>query len=281
MSKILSAEMFKLRREKVTGVVVLINIALVSLFSLGMVLAIRFFGEEIMSAFQDPEMVAMGMDSMESMFADSTIAAPGTAFALFYQFVAICAAVLAGFFICVEFDTGTIRNTLSVGKGRMGYYISKLITLFVTSIILAVISIVIYMAIFIMFFGFSWPGGSYAIDLLLLFGANILIHLTYVSLFAAAAFMFRSFGVTLGVALGFTMFIDQLVVMLLGMGFFEPVRFIQNIFPYHNVLQFVNVFSAGYEGEMRTYLIAAAACVITIIGSTVVGMVTFAKRDVK
>jgi len=274
MGNVLSAEMFKLRKEKVTLIIFLINLFLVSVFSLAIALITRFVGEELAN---DPDMVAMGMDVMFSQY--STYA-PAGAFSLMYQFIAIYAAVFAGFFVCSEFETGTIRNTLSVGKSRSGYYLSKVITIFTASIILAVIGTAIYVGIEMLFFDFT-PGDGYVVNLLLLIGGKFLVYLTYVSLFTMLAFVLRGIAATLGIAVGFAFLIELILHMILNAGFFEPVRFLQNIFPYHHVLQFNDVFLNGVSGNEITYLTSVAVCVVIIILTTVIGLFTFNKRDIK
>jgi len=280
MSNILSAEMFKLRKEKVTGIVLLINIVLAVLFAVGMALIIQFFGEEMQTAFQDPEMAGMGMEGMDTLFAGYASNAPSDAFSMFYSQIAICIGVLAGFFICYEFETGTIRNTLSVGKSRTAYYVSKIITLFVAAIVLSIITTLIYLITMVAFFEFSIPDG-YAVNLLLLIGGKAFIYLTYVTLFTALAFVFRGLAATLGIAIGFAMLIEPIAIMIFSTDAFSSVSVIRNIFPYHHVLQFNQVFNNGIDGELRTYLVSAAVCFAMIAVSTLIGIFTFNKRDVK
>jgi len=278
MGNILSAEFFKLRKERVTKIVFVINLLLAVGLSLMMALMAYHFGEDILGVVQEAEQGMMLGADVEAMFAAEAVNAPATALMLFFQHIAVLVTILAGVFICGEFDTGTIRNTLAVGKCRVKYYLAKVITAFIAAMIMAIIATAIYAAVFAAYFGLEVPEG-YAVSLLWLFGANVLIYLTYTSLFVMLAFVFRSMVATLVVSIAFVTLAEAMLLMLLDASFMERFAFISNIFPYHNLMVFVNSFSEGHD--MQAWLTAAAICALTVVVTTVIGAFTFAKRDVK
>jgi len=291
MSRIFSAELFKIMKGKALRVNLLINIGFALFYAFVVVFAINS---------------DMDMMGMENMFPGDGVAAIGSSFIIFWQIIVICAAVLAGIWVCDEFDNGTIRNVLSKGVSRTKFYVSKLVSVYVVSLVFTVISVIILFATITIAFTVGSTETLDVTNLLLFFAGQFLIYLTYVSLFVMMAFLFRNVGATLGVGIAFPVLIELLFVSLLSMSFAEPVSFLANIFPQYNIAQFNDVFNAGIGGEivtygreyvyelgayipvveetasaLNTYLVAAAVSFATVVITTVVGIYTFNKRDVK
>jgi len=319
MGSILSAEFFKLRKERITKTVFFVNFGLALFFSLMLALMAYHFGDTILYELDSEETVVIGMEGLDGVFGGEGASSPSSGFTVMYQIITILTAVLAGFFVCAEFDTGTIRNTLSVGKSRVKYYFSKMVTISLYTIILAAIATGLWVAFYIGFFGFDAPSG-YAVSLLWLVLGQMLIYLTYTSIFIMLAFLFRSMVATLVTAIAFAALLESILLMILQANFMSNFEFISHALPLHNIF----VFTGAFEGSLLTYaancsceaialaegitdaiggfdlssfidmtcsyhdrtsmqewFVAAVVCVVTIIITTVIGAYTFAKRDVR
>jgi len=275
MSRLLSGELFKIRKGLALPITLLVNIAYLVFYT-----AIVFFFVRFASDLISAEEVE-AMDAMTggiNLFPEYGVQALSASLAVFFQVIAICAAVLAGIWICDDFDGGTIRNLLSVGVSRTKYYFTKMLCIFVISIIFAIITTLLFTGVITLFFSFGTTSIS-AVDLLMFFGGHLLTYLTYVSIFVMLAFLFRNVGATLGVGIAFAALLETILVMVLGMPFASSVSFLSNIFPYHNLMQFSQVFIGA--ASTTDYLIAAAVCGVTVVITTAIGLYTFNKRDVK
>jgi len=294
MSKILSAEMFKVMKGKALMINSLIVVGFVIFFSLLAIFSLN--------TFTDEELINLGL---YGAFPEEGLRALVYSLPFFREVIIICAAVLSGIWICDEFDSGTIRNILSTGASRTKFYFSKLIFIFLTSVVFILISALIYFLITTVAFSL---GDSSSIDvansLFFLIGM-LLSYLTYVSIFVMMGFLFRNIGATLGVGIGFAALAETLLIW--GLGFVGPLRFLLNIFPLHNVGRFNDVFNAGINNQIlitdgvvysellgtyipvitetksaaNEYIIAVVLCVAMIIIATLIGVLTFKKRDVK
>jgi ABC-2 type transport system permease protein len=277
--RIFSAELYKIRKGKAFPITVFVNIAFVLFYAVMTVLFVQFILDMMVAEGVDigePIMMGLGFDDA---FPSSGYAAFTASFMIFYQVVTLCAASLAAIWICDEFENGTIRNLLSTGKSRSVYYVSKLIVVFAASVIFAVINTAVNAGIITAFFGFGGPETFVIADLLMFFGGQLMIYFAYASIFVMAAFLLRHVGAALGVTIGYVAFLEAIFVLVLSLEFASSVKFLENLFPYFNIMQFTQVFQGGLE--TGSYLIAAIMCAVTVITSTAIGMITFAKRDVK
>lgn len=108
-------------------------------------------------------------------------------------------AAFACFYIGEEFQNGTIRNTLSLGRNRMTYYVSKLlVTLLITTLGVVLITGLAMIA-YTLAFGFGEVEGikNYGNYVLKVFPVLLLLILATLSVPVALTFITRSTSVSL------------------------------------------------------------------------------------
>lgn len=277
--KILSAEFFKLRKGKMLPVLFIIAVGFAALYAAMTVLSVEYMFDMLREQGIDLDDEIMAGIGFRELFPDGGLLALSSSFMIFQQVVVISGAVMAAIFICDEFDSGTVRNLLSIGRSRVKYYAVKLGIVFVTAILLAAVSTAINTGVITAFYGFGATGDGFALDLFLFIVGQVLTYATYISLFVMFAFLFRSVGAAMGVSIGCVFILEQLIFLILDMDFAASVSFLRNGIPFYNMMQFTAVFN-GNAG-MGDFAIAAIICVVTAIIATAVGIVTFSKRDVK
>ncbi|KKB39969.1 ABC transporter permease [Bacillus thermotolerans] len=103
------------------------------------------------------------------------------------------------FFIGEEFQNGTIRNALSLGRSRTHYYLSKLVTAALVSLVGVVIMTVMGMVSFSVVFGFGEVAGisDYVSYALKIFSTLYVLILANVSIYVTVSFLTRNSGVSL------------------------------------------------------------------------------------
>lgn len=182
-------------------------------------------------------------------------------------------AAFVGYFIASEFQTGTMRNILALGKNRTHVYLSKLFSSCVAIIaIYATISIVATAG----FSAVSGLGDMSFNEYWRFFARNfimqVLYHLSYAAIFTMFAFVSRSLGMTILLGVGNMIFMLFLPGVLSRVGLDFAIEFL----PSYYIDAFENL--QGDPAFMtKGVIVTAAYFVLTCI----VGCIVFKKSDIK
>ncbi|MBB6732050.1 ABC transporter permease [Cohnella zeiphila] len=189
--------------------------------------------------------------------------------------------ILAGFFISAEYASGVLKRSVSVGRDRRQIYLSKL-GMFSLGIVLASLIAPLIaaaaggvMSASGLLNGFGHPGSvPVAAYLLRTLGFTVLFAAALASVAAFIAVALADSGKTIGIALLFFLFIDQ-VLMALAQRYaiFEKLY---DLSPFRLLAQTAEFHLNG--GEWLTCVIAplAALAVFTLLGISV-----FRKKEIQ
>lgn len=184
-------------------------------------------------------------------------------------------AAFACFYIGEEFQNGTIRNTLSLGRNRMTYYVSKLlVTLLITTLGVVLITGLAMIA-YTLAFGFGEVEGikNYGNYVLKVFPVLLLLILATLSVPVALTFITRSTSVSL--LLSFLYIMGTAFVP----GVFANQRLgISNRWFTETWLMYTDFAQqATYSQAPKMILVS----LVTIVVSSALGMFIFQKSDIK
>jgi ABC-2 type transport system permease protein len=180
------------------------------------------------------------------------------------------------FLIGEEFQNGTIRNALSLGRSRTHYYLSK----FVIAAILALVGVIIMTALgiisFTVVFGFGEVVGishyfSYAIKS---FSTLFLLILANVSVYVMISFLTKNSGISLVWSFLYTIVTGFAPGIFLQTEHFKPVTywFTESFLIYSNF---------AIHADIAKYPEMILVCLITIVLSSTIGILLFKRTDIK
>lgn len=178
-----------------------------------------------------------------------------------------------GYFVASEFQNGTMRNILALGKNRTRVYLSKLFSASIAiAAIYATVSIVAT-AGFSVAFGFGdmtfnefWRFFTWN------FSMEILYHLTFAAIFTMFAFLSRSLGMTILLGIGYWIVMLFLPGLLSTMGLDFAVKYL----PQYYIGAFKGL--SGDPAFITKGLIASAAYFVL---TSIIGCIVFKKSDIK
>ncbi|EGP4895657.1 ABC transporter permease subunit [Enterococcus faecium] len=185
-------------------------------------------------------------------------------------------AAFACFYIGEEFQNGTIRNTLSLGRNRMTYYVSKLlVTLLITTLGVVLITGLAIIA-YTLAFGFGEVEGikNYGNYVLKVFPVLLLLILATLSVPVALTFITRSTSVSLLLSFLYIMgtaFVPGVFAKIKGLEFLTE-WFTETWLMYTDFAQ-----QATYSQAPKMILVS----LVTIVVSSALGMFIFQKSDIK
>lgn len=247
MTTLISAELYKLLRGKVLAVI----LAGVTAQTLIMVLEQYFKTEEPPTPGQFGVMVPVD-----------------TSFLLQVWLIAF-----VGYFVASEFQNGTIRNILALGKNRTHVYLSKLLSASIAMVVIYATVIIVATAGFSAVAGF---GDMTFYEFWLFFTWNffmqILYHLTFAAIFTMFAFLSMSLGMTILLGIGFWIVKMFLPFFLSMVGLAFAVEYL----PDYYIGAFEHL--SGDPAFITKGLIVSAAYIV--ITSTI-GCIVFKKSDIR
>jgi ABC-2 type transport system permease protein len=180
------------------------------------------------------------------------------------------------FFIGEEFQHGTIRNALSLGRSRMHYYLSKFTIAAMVSFVGVLVMTILGMISYSVVFGFGEVAGishylPYAIKT---FITLYLLILANVSVFVMISFLTKTSGVSLiwsflyTIATGFLPEIFQQ---------FESLTYIT----YWFTETFLFYFNFAFPEGLAEYPEMILVSLVTIVLSSTLGIILFNRTDIK
>ena len=247
MKQLIQAEWYKIQRTKTLGY-----------------LCLAIFGVKtisLISAFALKKNIGFGQEGVLKI---------GDAFS------AIWIGAFAGFFIASEFQNGTIRNVLSLGKNRMYVFLAKVI-----AVIIAIVVMLFVMAITQTIgqtvankFG-SMTIGVFIPYFFFNFFNMVIYHLPYAGFFTMFAFMSRKPGLTILLAFGY-----ETVILTIG-------GMLQN-YPAMNLKPFLSWFPPYYYTKIDEFLgnwtFITNGYIVSIVFTLVpilIGIYKFKNTDIK
>ncbi|MDI7742964.1 ABC transporter permease [Lysinibacillus fusiformis] len=186
----------------------------------------------------------------------------------------MCAFI--GFFIGEEFQNGSIRNALSLGRSRTHYYLSKLVTAASLTLVGVFAMTIIGMASFSSVFGFGEVAeiSNYFSFALKSFTALYLLILANVSIYVMISFLTKNSGIALVWSFLYT------IGTGFGAGIFlETEHFKQVTYWFTESYMFYSNFASPLDIAKYPKMILVS--LITIVVSSTIGILLFKRTDIK
>lgn len=263
MMNLISAEVYKLMRSRAFYTLLIVVFVLAALTAIGFLVV--------------PD------DFLERAYGGLPVEAGLMPFAVLkhtMQLMVICLGVFAGVQISAEFDNGTIRNPIAVGRRRVDYFVGKLITsliasfIFVFTTMITVTAIILFRVDWITTFDVKYVWDVFEFGL-----ANTFVLLAYSQLFTMLAFLLRNLGGTIGIAVTFTILEGALANVLVHSKKLADYEFLKEIIPNTMVLRLSDIGSRVLpEGDYLKVFLASA---VFIVVTGTISLFTFYKRDIK
>ncbi|MDF2543857.1 MAG: hypothetical protein K0S47_3575 [Herbinix sp.] len=140
-------------------------------------------------------------------------------------------AIFITMLITSEYNTGTIKDAVSLGFTRSNIYLSKLITVSVGSIILMIVAVLTSIITSVYVFGIY---GTFTLhDLLLMIRMlmiQVLLYSAYGSIFLMIAFLIKNIGGTMAFTILFSLILGSLS-SLVGNSYFGRILLLMNFSP--------------------------------------------------
>lgn len=249
MTTLIFAEWYKLVRSKTLGLILIGVGAITSL--------------EIVSSYLIAEPPVLGQNSIIVLGEGAAIRA-------------LWIAAFVGFFIASEFQNGTIRNVIALGKDRTHILISKIFSASIAIVAILTVDGIVATICNSAAFGFgNMAGGEFLRLSVGSFFLQTLYHSTYAAVFTMLAFLSKDSGKTI-------LFCIVYEIAILAIGGFL------NNFPGGALAFAVQLFPQYYASELDDigfqlpFMInGIIISVAYIVGSSLIGTIVFKKSDIK
>ncbi|MBR4800686.1 MAG: ABC transporter permease subunit [Clostridia bacterium] len=191
--------------------------------------------------------------------------------------IELLVTIIIGIFVGKEFSNGTVRLSVARGADRLQIYFSKLISIIVLIFGYMVGSLLVC-GILTAIIGYSEPFTSLIFARLMrTFGLSFVALIASASIYMMIAFLTRSSGAALGASIGIYILIEivvSIIVLILeSKGLNDTVIY----FP----LQQLSLCVSDQEMEVATAMKLLFMPIGYMAVSTLVGLLTFLKRDIK
>lgn len=183
-------------------------------------------------------------------------------------FIPLFQSIFITMFITNEYNTGTIKDSVSLGFSRMKVYISKLITVSVGSILMIIVAII--SVEITSFFVFGIYGSFSMYDLLLIVRMILiqgLLYIAYGSILLMIAFLIKNIGATMIFSIFFSLIIGTLEV---GSSYWGRILINMNFSP--------NAIPQLQEMDMIIGIVVALSYLILC---SAIGGFIFSREDIK
>ena len=180
------------------------------------------------------------------------------------------------FFIGEEFQNGTIRNALSLGRSRTHYYLSKFVIAALLSLAGVILLTVIGMISFSIVFGFGDFAGignyfSYAIKS---FSTLYLLILANISIYVMVSFITKNSGISLIWSFLYT------IGTGFGAGIFQQTEHFKQV-TYWFTESFLFYSDFANSADIAKFPEMIVVSLITIVISSTLGILLFKRTDIK
>ncbi|MGI6120464.1 MAG: ABC transporter permease [Desulfosporosinus sp.] len=188
-------------------------------------------------------------------------------------FLQVWLVAFVGYFVASEFQNGTMRNTLALGKNRTHVYLSKLLSAFVAiAVIYATVSIVSTAGLSAVAGFGDMTLSEFSRFFFWNFSMQLLYHLTFAAMFIMFVFLSRSVGMSILLSIGYwivKMFLPM-VFGVLGLAF--AVQFLPDYY--------ISAFK-GLSGDPTFITKGIVVSVAYIVIASIIGCIVFKKTDIK
>lgn len=180
------------------------------------------------------------------------------------------------FFIGEEFQNGTIRNALSLGRSRTHYYLSK----FVVAALLSLVGVFVMTALgiisFSVVFGFGEVAeiSNYFSFAIKSFGTLYLLILANVSIYVMISFLTKTTGISLIWSFLYTMATG------FGPGIFQQTQHFKQV-TYWFTESFLFYSDFAKPADIAKFPEMILVSLITIVISSTLGILLFKRTDIK
>ncbi len=195
-----------------------------------------------------------------------------------FSMMTLLVAIITCIFVGKEFSNGTIRSLVSRGANRVRLYFSKWISLTLLILVYSVCAILVC-GIFTAFGGYGIEFTAKQFGLLMrAFALQTLCNVSTMSLVLALCFLCRSSGSSLGATIGIDIGLSTLISIIVVVCSISEA---DTSWIYFMPLQQMQL-AISLE-KLSTVQICAAVIMPIVYGviGTVIGVCTFAKRDIK
>lgn len=180
------------------------------------------------------------------------------------------------FFIGEEFQNGTIRNALSLGRSRTYYYLTKLSAAALVTLIASVIMTALGMICYSILYGFGQVPGisNYMVFSAKVFVILYLLILANISVYVMISFLSKSSGIALVWTFIYTAVTAAAPSLFQHTENFGDLTFwfTESFFIFMN---FTDPAAVGMYPKM------AVVSIVTIVVSSVIGIIMFKRTDIK
>ena len=209
MFKMISAELYKLRKSKSFWIMLAIVVGLSVMISV------------VFGIIPANELMGMRPESASAMLIGALPMNISNMLFILVGFIVV--------FISSDFDSGTIRNPLAVGVSRLEYFIGKFVTILITCAVFVVATLLATALPYLLFE--PWGDAFNVTNFIASVGVGYLILVAQATLFMAIAMMGRRIGVTLGIIMGYLV-LDMIIGAIIVMINIEGIlRTLANILP--------------------------------------------------
>ena len=180
------------------------------------------------------------------------------------------------FFIGEEFQNGTIRNALSLGRSRTLYYLSKLVIAALVSLVGVIVMTVLGIVIFSLVFDFGEVAGisNYLWYAIKTFTTLYLLILANVSIYVMISFLTKNSGISLIWSFLYTMATAFLPEIFQQTEHFKYVT-------YWFTETYLNYSDFANPADIAKYPEMILVSLITIVLSSAIGILMFKRTDIK
>lgn len=191
---------------------------------------------------------------------------------------AIFITIMVSMFVSSEFSFGTIKNIVTSGKSRISIYTSKLIMALVISTIYTLLCGLAGFATGSIVWGTGEITRTEYLEIFRIIGLIIAVEFSMQTLFTMVSFIVRTTGaaITINLIIG-TVISETLPIInivfkrMLSVEEFDVLKY----WPY----TYLGVFNQ-FEIPTEQITLGLIVCAVTLVVSTIIGMVTFQKRDI-
>jgi ABC-2 type transport system permease protein len=189
---------------------------------------------------------------------------------------AIWFGAFAGFFIASEFQNGSIRNVLALGKNRTHVFMAKVIAMVIAiTIMLLVLAVSLTLCYTITSeFGTMSPG-TYIPYFILNFFNELIFHLPYAGFFTLFAFLTKKAGLTILLSFGYEFLLLSIGAVLQNYSG-KNLTFLLQYFPQYYYTK-INEFLGNWQFITNGYWVSFGFTLIPVL----IGIYHFKKSDIK
>jgi len=189
---------------------------------------------------------------------------------------AIWFGAFAGFYIASEFQNGSIRNVLALGKNRVHVFLAKVVAMLIAiTIMLFVLAVSLTICFTITSEFGTMTAGTYIPYFILNFFNELIFHLPYAGFFTLFAFIAKKPGLTILLAFGY-----EFLLLASGAGLenypHKNLKFLLQYFPQYYYTK-IDEFLGNWQFITNGYWVCLGFTLIPVL----IGIYYFKKSDIK